>query len=489
MSEEKKKKKNGSAPSGKSGSAPAERKKTDKTAPAKSKGGKSSREKTPEKTAEPRTGYPDRLPSDGMLHQFMPYILVVAAVFLTACFIFSTVDGAMGVVGKTLRDVLCGLLGWPAFFLPLIILNLAIYWRRYVDRGLVGWKLLLSFVTIVFISSLVHVFYVSRAHQAYGWSEYWNSVTGSGGFASNWTLGVGIKGGGFLGGFAGGFFNCTVGFVGSTILLIALIIVSVMFLFSVTPGYVLTSIKYRIKKHREKREKRLEENEERTRRAEEAERAARERREREREQAEEAAGSKKKKKEREFFADAVVTDGPDGKIADSPKVLGTVESIPSDKRTGTRSGPAAVVLNSSPGMENSLPVITGQTKAAPKAAPDPAPSAAGSVAGTSGSGKRDPALQSTYEVLDRIFGEHPKGNKSKAAVTGGADAAVSGTAGTPAATLQPGTASKPGPAVTPSGTRTPRTTAGDSRSIPVVKAEMTPTHVTDPDPEEDSAVT
>lgn len=372
------------------------RKKDDAKAAAAETKSKSDRDGRP-----PRRGYADALPSDGMIHQFMPYILGVAVVFLAACFIFSKFDGAMGVVGTSLRNFFCGLLGWPAFLLPLIILNLAIYWRRYVDRGLVGWKLVLSFITIALVAALVHVFYIHSAFDPdYSWSEYWSSVRGANGFDSNWALGKMIRGGGFLGGFFGGFFRCTVGFVGSIILLIALIIVSVMFLFSVTPGYVVTSVKYRVMKAREKRAER---NEKRRETAREEDRRRREETEKLERKAQEAAEkAPAKKREREFFADAVITDSPDGKIAETPKYVGTIETGRGASDAGSTK---SVALNSDPGGSGGF-VITGKTQpddaaAAPAKTTEPTPE---DVKG----------LQSTYAVLDEIFGTGKKRGKADA---------------------------------------------------------------------------
>ena len=187
-------------------------------------------------------------PSSAMIHQFIPFLLVVALLFLSACFIFSKVDGAMGAVGTALSNLLCGLFGFSAFFIPLILLNLAVFWRKYVDMDIVGWKLSLSFVVISLLSSLFHVVYVLKD---YSFETYVKSI-----FGSNWADGVALHGGGFVGGIIGGLFRCLTGSVGSMIILISALALSVMFLFSVTPRYVWTSIRYRIMLMNEKRAER-----------------------------------------------------------------------------------------------------------------------------------------------------------------------------------------------------------------------------------------
>ena len=187
-------------------------------------------------------------PSSAMIHQFIPFLLVVALLFLSACFIFSKVDGAVGAVGTALSNLLCGLFGFSAFFIPLILLNLAVFWRKYVDMDIVGWKLSLSFVTLSVLSSLFHVVYVLKD---YSFEEYCKSI-----FGSNWSDGVALHGGGFVGGLIGGLFRCLTGNVGSMIILISALALSVMFLFSVTPRYVWTSIRYRVMLMNEKRAER-----------------------------------------------------------------------------------------------------------------------------------------------------------------------------------------------------------------------------------------
>ena len=64
--------------------------------------------------------------STQVIHRLMPYILGVVTVFIIACFLLATVEGAMGDLGVLLRDLFFGLLGWPAYFIPLILVNLII---------------------------------------------------------------------------------------------------------------------------------------------------------------------------------------------------------------------------------------------------------------------------------------------------------------------------------------------------------------------------
>jgi len=198
--------------------------------------------------------------SSKLIHQFMPYLLGVAAIFLTACFIFGKTDTGTGVVGFGIRNFFCGLFGWPAFFIPLVLLNLAFYWKKYVDLQMVGWKTGLSILTVMSISSVVHSFMISRvrAGEKYPLEDWARSIFGTNGVTSNYKNGASLIGGGFLGGLPGGFVRALCGSIGSPIILIAILVVCVMFFFSITPGYVVTSVRYRLMKLREKRTERRE---------------------------------------------------------------------------------------------------------------------------------------------------------------------------------------------------------------------------------------
>ena len=225
------------------------------------------------KKAEPEQRRIDPVPeSSRFMNQLLPFVFVVAAILLTAFFLLSKIDGAVGTVGVVIRDFFCGLLGWPAFIIPLILLNLAVFWRKYVDLGIVRPKLWLSLGCVTVISSLVHVFSIPKMNPThYNWGDYGASIFGTGEPLSNWTYGIRLTGGGFFGGLIGGLVRSSFGFAGALIILIALLIIFVLFLFGVTPGYLIDMIKYKAKKNREAnadvREERREE-----RRAEKAER-------------------------------------------------------------------------------------------------------------------------------------------------------------------------------------------------------------------------
>ena len=280
--------------------------------------------------------------SEKMVHQVIPYVLVITTMFLGACYIFHDSASKVGVLGGWIHDLFTGLLGWPAFLIPLILLNLAIFWRKYVDMHLISLKLTLSFLAILFTSTLVQVFVVNEA----GTVSYK--------IATMWKHGhTVLRGGGVLGGLLGNACWQVIGFVGSLIVLIPGLMVLTMFLLGVTPRYVWTRACYLWKLRAEERseQKQIRREQEKQRLAEEKERLEQLERERyarrlrEREEAEQhrraceasgetlaadasladKSGSKKKGKHQNEFIDLGEADN------DALRVVKNEESIKQDE--------------------------------------------------------------------------------------------------------------------------------------------------------------
>ncbi len=186
-------------------------------------------------------------PSSRFVHQFMPFIIGFFAILFAAFFLCINLleaEGSVGVVGRWINDLFCGLFGWPVFFLPLILLNLALFWRKYVDMGLVPLKISFSLLTLLAVSALVHVVTVHNE--------------GSVGFdvAAMWDNAVELSGGGVLGGFLGELLYRALNIVGSLIVLIAGILILLMFLFGTTPRAIGIYIRYRLKRAADRRAER-----------------------------------------------------------------------------------------------------------------------------------------------------------------------------------------------------------------------------------------
>lgn len=195
----------------------------------------------------------DPVPKSSLFkNQLLPFVFFVVAILFAAFFLLSSIDGAVGSVGVFIRNFFCGLLGWPAFLMPLILINLAIFWRKYVDLDIVGSKIVMSVGCVLTVSGLVHVFSIPTMNPThYNWADFGASIFGHGEVVSNWTYGVRLTGGGFLGGLLGGLVRSACGYVGAVIILLAMLAIMGLFLFGISPAHFVDTIRYKISKKRE----------------------------------------------------------------------------------------------------------------------------------------------------------------------------------------------------------------------------------------------
>lgn len=187
--------------------------------------------------------------SSSVLNRLMPYILGVITVFVVACFLLATIDGAMGALGLFLRNLFFGFFGWPAYFIPLVLINMIIYWRRYVDLGVIKRKIIFGSSIPILLSSLIHSLAIRFIYKGeykwgeYKWGEWGKSIFGFGkDVTSNWTFGVELRGGGFFGGFLGGFLRCLTGYVGSVIIIIAVLALAIIFYVGLSPRHFIDMV-------------------------------------------------------------------------------------------------------------------------------------------------------------------------------------------------------------------------------------------------------
>ncbi|MBQ2715725.1 MAG: DNA translocase FtsK, partial [Clostridia bacterium] len=192
--------------------------------------------------------------STQVLHRLMPWLLGVITVFIVACFLLATVDGAMGDLGVILRDLFFGFFGWPAYFIPFVLINLIIYWRRYVDLGVLRSKLIFGASIPVLLSSLIHSLAIAALYKGgYKWGDWFKSIFGFGkDVTANWTFGVKLHGGGFFGGLIGGFLRCLVGYVGSVIVIIAVLATAIIFFVGLSPRHFIDMVSALVSKIRDK---------------------------------------------------------------------------------------------------------------------------------------------------------------------------------------------------------------------------------------------
>ena len=152
-----------------------------------------------------------------MRHQLAPYIFGLVALFLVICFL---VSDSTGFVGGALKKLLFGLFSNAAWAVPLLLVNLGIFWKRDVAAGSLRYKISFTSTVLVLISVLINTF--SHTVDSFNLKELW-------------AAGIEGKGGGVIGGLIGNLLLRGFGFAGTLILTIALILLFGIFLFGMTP--------------------------------------------------------------------------------------------------------------------------------------------------------------------------------------------------------------------------------------------------------------
>jgi len=188
-------------------------------------------------------------PSSKTIHQFLPWVWLVLCVYAAVDMILLGVverNDALGPVGYFIHKLFYGTFGYGAAALPFICLNLAVFWRQYVDRKLTYFKLILSVVTLSVLSAWIHVL----AH---------HNGTLKTDFSQMVIEGSRMDGGGIVGGYFG--WACFEGLhlTGSMIILTGLLIALALLLIGVTPVQVWTEIRRWIHNRKEKIKRRREE--------------------------------------------------------------------------------------------------------------------------------------------------------------------------------------------------------------------------------------
>ncbi len=106
-------------------------------------------------------------------HQVIPFVLAGLAVFIGISLLLnlfcnwknalpSPSDHWMGPLGYYICYGLFGLFGPAAFVLPLLLLNLAIFWKRYIDNRLILSKTIASVLFLIILGAVIHVFCLTQ---------------------------------------------------------------------------------------------------------------------------------------------------------------------------------------------------------------------------------------------------------------------------------------------------------------------------------------
>ena len=229
------------------------------TAASKAPSKSSSKSKDDRATVSSATRKPAKVQDDGQKavkvkrrstfsEQYLPYIFGALAVLFTVFLVLNLLKGsdtpathAGGLVGYYICRFLFGCLGWAAYLLPLLFMNLAIFWRRYCEERLVAVKVILSVLLMVMISAVIHVGVCAKDPAL---SQVYDVLY-------LFRTGAEFGSGGIVGGLAGYALYAGLKLPGTIALAAVSLPLIVMLLIGVTPGYVFGKIGGALKVRRE----------------------------------------------------------------------------------------------------------------------------------------------------------------------------------------------------------------------------------------------
>ncbi len=185
-----------------------------------------------------------------LCHQIIPYVLMCLAIFIGIALILNLFcnwqnslenpsDHWMGIVGYGICYGLLGMFGPAAYAFPFLLFNLGLFWKRYIEHKLAVPKIVASFLFIIILASLIHVFWLM------GYEDDSQRVL------SALTLiqsGAASTGGGLIGGGVGLFLYTYCRFAGAIILSIILLGASLFYLLGMTPQHVWSYLRNRRQK-------------------------------------------------------------------------------------------------------------------------------------------------------------------------------------------------------------------------------------------------
>ena len=181
--------------------------------------------------------------------QFLPYIFGGLALIFTVFLVLNLLKGAedpsthpAGFVGYYFCQIFYGGFGWAACLIPLIFVNLAVFWRRYCKENLVTMKVIFAALLMILISAFIHVgLCANNADMAKNFSV-----------VDLYRTGTEFKSGGVIGGLVGCGLYAGLKLYGSIALAVVTLPLLVMLFVGVTPDYVFGEIKKSVKGRKKK---------------------------------------------------------------------------------------------------------------------------------------------------------------------------------------------------------------------------------------------
>ncbi len=185
---------------------------------------------------------------NSVLHKLLSFFFAFLAFMLALIFVLSAFgqSKAVGSVGLFIFKLSFGLFGHGAWALPLILAVFAMSWRSFVAFENCRLKIALAIITQVFLSSVIHVFYILAGSSAIEGLKFTA-------IKSFWKLGYDFKGGGVIGGFFGTLFKSWFGTI-SWVVLFILIFAGMLLFAELTPIKLVKLIKAQIDDTKDERD-------------------------------------------------------------------------------------------------------------------------------------------------------------------------------------------------------------------------------------------
>ena len=179
-------------------------------------------------------------------------LLAVLAVFIAICFIF---PNKVGLVGYGFATGFFGLFGIAAFLIPVLLIQVAYFWKRDVISGAIRYKYIVAIAFLLLCAVIIHTFRSLTLHEEYTFASAftWERVK------TLFADGRKCQGGGLIGGLLALVMICAFGYPGTLIFGFLFLVVLGMALFGLTPTECVQRFMLYQEKNNEQRMARREE--------------------------------------------------------------------------------------------------------------------------------------------------------------------------------------------------------------------------------------
>ena len=179
-------------------------------------------------------------------------LLAVLAIFIAICFVF---PGKVGIVGYGLATGFFGLFGMAAFLVPVLMVQVAYFWKRDVISGAIRYKYIVAISFLLLCAVIIHTFRSLALHEEITFAGVFTWER----FKTLFSDGREYQGGGLIGGLLSLLMICAFGYPGTLIFGFLFLIFLGMALFGLTPSECAQRFAVYQQRNREERKIRREE--------------------------------------------------------------------------------------------------------------------------------------------------------------------------------------------------------------------------------------